>query len=195
MLERNASKKGTSKRNRSKLASVTLAKEDDLGINDVQQEERSHVGYLMRSGDVCEGYDLKDLQFVDDDAEEARASGKLPDVVVVRKLYGGVATNEAEAAKKRIFQLQRLDVDVAESMKSRSAKKDQEMEDMDEVSFSNPSIEFSTHLYSFLHVGKSESGRIYIMLVLKSQCTLLAIIFPYIFFTPAGGLLERGGSR
>jgi nonsense-mediated mRNA decay protein 3 len=135
VLERNVSKKGTSRRNRSKLAAVTLAKEEDLGINDVQYEERSHVGYLMRSGDVCEGYDLKELQFVDDDAEEGRSAGKLPDVVVVRKLYGGVATNEADAAKKRIFRLQRLDVDVAESMRSRSAKKDQEMEDMDEEDF------------------------------------------------------------
>ena len=129
------SKKGTSKRNRNKLAAVILAKEEDLGINDVQYEERSHLGYLMRSGDVNEGYDLKELQFVDDDAEEDRSAGKLPDVVVVRKLYGGVATNEADAAKKRIFRLQRLDVDVAESMRSRSAKKDQEMEDMDEEDF------------------------------------------------------------
>jgi len=135
ILERNMSKKGTSRRNRAKLASITLAKEDDLGINDEQMEEISHLGYLMRSGDVCSGYDLKDFQFVDDEAEEARAAGHFPDVVVLRKLYGGVATNEADAAKKRMFRLQRLDVEVAEAMRSRSGKKDQELDDLDEEDF------------------------------------------------------------
>lgn len=135
ILERNMSKKGTSRRNRAKLASITLAKEDDLGINDEQMEEISHLGYLMRSGDVCSGYDLKDIQFVDDEAEEARAAGHFPDVVVLRKLYGGVATNEADAAKKRMFRLQRLDVEVAEAMRSRSGKKDQELDDLDEEDF------------------------------------------------------------
>jgi len=155
VLERNVSKKGTSRRNRSKLAVVTLAKEEDLGINDVQYEERSNVGYLLRSGDVCEGYDLKEIQFVDDDAEEARSSGKLPDVVVVRKLYGGVATNEADAAKKRIFTLQRLDVDVAEDLKSRSAKKDQEMEDIDEEDFLRE-VEADKEMRRNMNLYKSE---------------------------------------
>lgn len=162
-LERNVSKKGTSKRNRNKLAAVILAKEEDLGINDVQYEERSHLGYLMRSGDVNEGYDLKELQFVDDDAEEDRSAGKLPDVVVVRKLYGGVATNEADAAKKRIFRLQRLDVDVAESMRSRSAKKDQEMEDMDEEDFlreveADKEMRVNMNLYKSELLAKKEEG-------------------------------------
>ena len=112
----------------------------------------------MRSGDVCEGYDLKELQFVDDDAEDARASGKLPDVVVVRKLYGGVATNEADAAKKRIFRLQRLDVDVAESMRSRSAKKDQEMEDMDEEDFLRE-VEADKEMRSNMNLYKSELAK------------------------------------
>jgi len=155
VLERNVSKKGTSRRNRSKLAVVTLAKEEDLGINDVQYEERSNVGYLLRSGDVCEGYDLKEIQFVDDDAEEARSSGKLPDVVVVLKLYGGVATNEADAAKKRIFTLQRLDVDVAEDLKSRSAKKDQEMEDIDEEDFLRE-VEADKEMRRNMNLYKSE---------------------------------------
>ena len=55
-------------------------------------------------------YDLTEAQLVDDEAEELRTSGKLPDFVFVRKLYGGVANAEADAAKKRMFRLQRLDV-------------------------------------------------------------------------------------
>merc|ERR1712238_267071 len=62
--------------------------------------------------------------------------GKLPDVVVIRKLYGGVASGEADAAKKRKWQLQRLDVQVEESTKSaRVTKKDAEADDMDEEDF------------------------------------------------------------
>jgi len=81
------------------------------------------------------GYDLTEAQFVDDEAEDMRSRGKLPNVIVVRKLYGGVATCDINASKSRIWKLQRLDVDVAESMKARSAKKDAEMDDVDEEDF------------------------------------------------------------
>mmetsp|Transcript_40626 Transcript_40626/g.45770 ORF Transcript_40626/g.45770 Transcript_40626/m.45770 type:complete len:598 (-) Transcript_40626:262-2055(-) len=136
LLRRNISKRSTSRKQRSRLASLTLAREDDLGVNDCQFEERTHIGYLMKSGDVCVGFDLTETQFVEDDAESMRSSGKLPDVVVIRKLYGGVASGEADAAKKRKWQLQRLDVQVEESTKSaRVTKKDAEADDMDEEDF------------------------------------------------------------
>ena len=136
LLRRNVSKRAASRKQRSRLANLTLAREDDLGVNDRQFEELSNVGYLMKAGDVCAGFDLTETQFVEDDAENMRASGKLPDVLVIRKLYGGVATNEADAAKKRKWRLKRLDAKVAESMKSaRAAKKDAEADDMDEEDF------------------------------------------------------------
>jgi nonsense-mediated mRNA decay protein 3 len=136
VLERNVSKRAATRKQRNRLAALTLAKEEDLGVNDVQYEERSTLGYLMKAGDVCLGYDLTETQFVDDEAEELRATGKLPDVIVVRKLYGGVATGEANAAKTRIWRLQRLDVDMAEQTRTaRGAKKDAEADDMDEEDF------------------------------------------------------------
>jgi len=135
-LRRNVSKRTASRKQRSRLASLTLAREDDLGINDRQFEEQSHVGYLMKAGDVCVGFDLTETQFVEDQAENMRSSGKLPDVLVIRKLYGGVAAGDADAAKKRKWKLRRLDAKVAESMKtSRAAKKDAEAEDVDEEDF------------------------------------------------------------
>jgi nonsense-mediated mRNA decay protein 3 len=137
-LERNASKRSVSKKQRSKLALITAARESDLGENDSQLEERSHLGYLMKSGDVCLGYDLRECQMVDDEAEEARTNGKLPDMVFVRKLYGGVATGESDAAKKRVFELQRLDVKKGEEedrKRGKKGKKDVEMENMDEEDF------------------------------------------------------------
>lgn len=156
MLRPNVSRRSATRKHRSRLASVTLAKEEDLGVNDVQFEERSHVGYLMKSGDVCLGYDLTETQFVEDEAEDMRSAGKLPDVVCVRKLYGGVATNEINASKTRIWQLQRLDVDVAESMRARTAKKDAEMDDLDEEDFMRE-VEADAEMRRNMNVYKSET--------------------------------------
>ncbi len=156
VLERNVSKRSASRKQRNRLASLTLAREDDLGVNDKQFDERSNVGYLMKSGDVCVGYDLTETQFVDDEAESMRSSGKLPDVVVIRKLYGGVAAGEADAAKKRLWRLQRLDVEVAESMRSaRAAKLDAEADDMDEEDFMRE-VEADRDMRSQINLYKSE---------------------------------------
>jgi len=130
----NVSKRTATRRNRNKLALLTVAKEVDLGVNDVTVEESSHVGYLMNAGDVAVGYDLRDVQFVDDEAEVARANGKLPDVVVLRKLYGGVATGEA-LEKSRLFKLDRLNVKIVEACRAKKAKKDQMDDTIDEEDF------------------------------------------------------------
>jgi nonsense-mediated mRNA decay protein 3 len=155
-LKRNVSKRSATRRLRNQLATLTLARESDLGVNDRQFEENSHVGYLMKSGDVCVGYDLTETQFVEDDAEEMRSAGKLPDVIVIRKLYGGVATQEANAAKKRIWKLQRLDVEVAEDMKSaKAAKNKEELDDMDEEDFMRE-VEADKEMRLQMNLYKSE---------------------------------------
>lgn len=136
VVERNVSKRSATRKQRNRLATVTVAKESDLGVNDAQFEERSHLGYLMKAGDVCLGYDLQETQLVDDEAEDMRADGKLADVIIVCKLYGGVASGDGNAAKRRMWRLQRLDVDVAESMRTaRAAKRDADEDDMDEEDF------------------------------------------------------------
>jgi nonsense-mediated mRNA decay protein 3 len=156
VLKRNVSRKVATRKNRSKLAIVTMAKEEDLGVNDVQFEEPSYVGYLMKSGDVCLGYDLTETQFVDDDAEALRDAAKLPSAIVVRKLYGGVATNDANAAKMRVWKLQRLDVQVAESLRAKTAKKDAELDDMDEEDFLRE-VEADAEMRKSMNLYKSEA--------------------------------------
>lgn len=156
-LERNHSKKAVGKKQRSKLASITAARECDLGTNDSHMEERTHLGYLMKSGDVCVGYDLTEAQLVDDEAEELRTSGKLPDFVFVRKLYGGVANAEADAAKKRMFRLQRLDVKKGEEETSRKKKKDKDadMENVDEEDFMQE-LEADKEMRTRVNIYKSD---------------------------------------
>lgn len=163
-LRRNVSKRATSRKQRTRLANLSLAREDDLGVNDTQFDERSHLGYLMKSGDVCVGYDLTETQFVDDDAEEIRAAGKMPNVLIVRKLYGGVATGESDAARKRIWRLQRLDAKVAESMKSaRAQKQEAEQDDMDEEDFmreveADKEMRLQMNLYKSDAIKKKKRG-------------------------------------
>lgn len=156
VLQRNISKKSATRKRRNQLATLTLAREDDLGVNDQQFEENSHVGYLMKAGDVCVGYDLTETQFVEDDAEEMRTAGKLPDVIVLRKLYGAVATNEANATKKRIWHLQRLDVELADDLKNAKAGKNQEeMDDVDEEDFMRE-VEADKEMRGQMNLYKSE---------------------------------------
>lgn len=136
-LRQNIAQRTPGRKQRSRLASLALANEDDLGVNDRQAEALSHQGYLLKSGDVCLGYDLKETQLVDDEAERLRADGKIPDVVVVRKLYGGAAASGSEAsAKVRIWKLQRLDVKAADEPAGRGAQKAAaESDEMDEEDF------------------------------------------------------------
>jgi nonsense-mediated mRNA decay protein 3 len=134
LLRKNIAQRSTNKKQRHKLAQLTLANENDLGINDVQVEVLSHQGYLFKAGDMCVGYNLKEIQLMDDEAEQLRMDSKLPDVIVGRKLYGPATGSEA-ASKARMWKLQRLNVKVGEESTKRGASKNNDEDDMDEEDF------------------------------------------------------------
>jgi nonsense-mediated mRNA decay protein 3 len=136
LLRPNLSKRSTTSKLQSHLALVTVSRESDLGTNDMQYEERSHIGYLLKAGDVCLGYDLQEIQFVDDEAEEFRSSRAFSDVVVLRKLYGVAAEKTETSAVKRVWQLQRLPVDnIAVAGATRGARSANFPDDADEEDF------------------------------------------------------------
>jgi nonsense-mediated mRNA decay protein 3 len=158
LVRENASKRKTSRKQRTRLASLALAREDDLGVNDTQFDNvHSHVGYLCKSGDVCLGYDLTETQFVDDVAEVMRNEGKLPDVIVVRKLYGAAASGEENAAKQRMWKLKRLDVEQADEGNGGKKKSKQPTEDMDEEDFMQE-IEADKEMRLNMNLYKSEKA-------------------------------------
>jgi nonsense-mediated mRNA decay protein 3 len=165
-LRRNVSKKTVNRKQKTRLASLTLAREEDLGINDSQFEECSHVGYLMKAGDVSLGYDLKESQFVDDEAENQRALGDLPDVVMVRKLYGGAALATTETKQTRVWRLRRLDVVTPTEAEPRRKKAVADAEDadaMDEEDFlqeveADKEMRHNINLYRNEVVRKKRSG-------------------------------------
>lgn len=159
-LRKNVSKKTIKKKQKSRLASLTMAKEEDLGNNDTQLEERSHVGYLLKAGDVCLGYDLKETQFVDDAAERERAAGKFPDVIVVRKLYGSVAKG-TESQPVRPWRLRRLDVVEGETNRRKAATDDADA--MDEEDFlqeveADREMRLNINLYRQQVIRKTRAG-------------------------------------
>jgi len=169
-LRQNAAKRRTNRKQKSRLANVIMAREDDLGANDRQWEERSHIGYLLKAGDVCVGYDLQETQFVDDEAEAMRAGGDIPSVVLVRKLYGVAATGESDKSKRRIWSLQRLDVAAADADESENPKGSKgkrrraggveamEEDEMDEEDFMQE-VEADRDMRLNINLYKSEQAR------------------------------------
>ena len=159
-LRKNVSKKTIKRKQKSRLASLTMAKEDDLGKNDTQLEERSHVGYLLKAGDICLGYDLKETQFVDDAAERERTAEKFPDVIVVRKLYGSAAKS-TESQPVRSWRLRRLDVVEPETNRRKAATDDADA--MDEEDFmqeveADKEMRVNINLYRQQVIRKIRSG-------------------------------------
>jgi len=110
-LQRNQSKRQPSHKAKSRLASITISKEADLGYNDQQYEVISHIGYLLKAGDVCVGYDLQQIQFSD-------FVDVLPDAIILRKLYGSTATTSNSSKYQRNWKMERLQVEVTEDSKT-----------------------------------------------------------------------------
>jgi nonsense-mediated mRNA decay protein 3 len=120
----------------------------------------------MKAGDVSLGYDLKESQFVDDEAENQRALGDLPDVVMVRKLYGGAALATTETKQTRVWRLRRLDVVTPTEAEPRRKKAVADAEDadaMDEEDFlqeveADKEMRHNINLYRNEVVRKKRSG-------------------------------------
>ena len=71
-----------------RLANVEVALSSDLGVNDTRYLATTHLGHLVKAGDVVLGYLLAKASLNSAHAEELeRGRAGLPDVVLVRKIY------------------------------------------------------------------------------------------------------------
>jgi len=68
-------------------ADATVARALDFGANDKVYYVRTHLGAVLRTGDLCLGYDLVTANFSDTSALKSYRNLELPDVVLVRKTY------------------------------------------------------------------------------------------------------------
>lgn len=67
------------------LAEAEVAKESDLGANDTTYRVLTHLGRVLKPGDVALGYDLQHT--VVNETEFEAMVDSLPDVILVKKSY------------------------------------------------------------------------------------------------------------
>jgi nonsense-mediated mRNA decay protein 3 len=81
-----AKRRGLDKKMR--LAEVVVARESDLGVNDTQHTCVTHLGHILKEGDMVFGYDLTCSHWTsEEDTIKVLGRTDLPDVVLVRKCY------------------------------------------------------------------------------------------------------------
>ncbi|XP_073991113.1 60S ribosomal export protein NMD3 [Rhodnius prolixus] len=85
------------------LADIWVVKTSELGICDNTIHTRSHLGHIVKPGDSVLGYTLNESN-INDDNFEALNKDNVPDVILVKKYYGG-------RIKKRAWKLKHLKVD------------------------------------------------------------------------------------
>ena len=90
------------------LAEVQCARTSDFGKNDEIYHCRSHLGNVIKAGDIAWGFDLLHANFNDSELEGVRPE-RIPDVVLVRKGY-----RVSKRASKRRWKLRHLNMEVAE---------------------------------------------------------------------------------
>lgn len=85
------------------LADVYVSKASELGLNDSQYHCRSHLGHLLHAGDSVLGFDFTHSN-VNDRYLQAIPTDKVPDIVLVKKIFG----NKENRIKKRKWKLKHL---------------------------------------------------------------------------------------
>jgi len=68
------------------LADCWVVKSSELGLNDDTIHCRTHLGHLLQPGDTALGFDLKNTN-VNDENLDKMAADKIPDVVLIKKVY------------------------------------------------------------------------------------------------------------
>ncbi|KAJ1436811.1 putative 60S ribosomal export protein NMD3 [Ochromonadaceae sp. CCMP2298] len=102
------------RKGKTRLAEVTVARERDLGTNDTQFVCVSHLGHILKAGDVVLGYDFTctNWNVDDEDTDKVLKSISRPDLVLVRKFF--------EAKRARQWSLKKLNAEEGDE-KGRSA--------------------------------------------------------------------------
>jgi len=108
------------------LADVYVAKLSDLGVNDVQYHCRSHLGHLLRSGDIVLGFDFKNAVFNDPNYDKLK-NDVIPDVMLVKKVF-----DKNKRIRRRKWKLERFEG--AQELDTESVNRDYNdfLEDLEE---------------------------------------------------------------
>jgi nonsense-mediated mRNA decay protein 3 len=89
-----------------RLATVEVARDEDLGVNDRRFTVTTHLGYVLKAGDSVLGYDLSKVSLNDNELEDLRGADNLPEVVLVRKHFP--KWRKLEQSRERLWRLKSL---------------------------------------------------------------------------------------
>ncbi|ESN92424.1 hypothetical protein HELRODRAFT_187554 [Helobdella robusta] len=91
--------------NKHNLGHVWLTKTSELGeIGHQQYQCRTHLGRILKPGDTVLGFDLKNMNINDDNFEKMNPKN-LPEVILIKKLFG-------KRASRRMWKLKHITDDV-----------------------------------------------------------------------------------
>jgi nonsense-mediated mRNA decay protein 3 len=85
------------------LADVWVVKSSDLGMTEDYIHTRSHLGYLLKPGDLVMGFDIANTNVNDRNFEQLNTEN-LPDVIIVKKVFG----DKGKRSRKRKWKLQHI---------------------------------------------------------------------------------------
>ncbi|RUS75001.1 hypothetical protein EGW08_017224 [Elysia chlorotica] len=85
------------------LADVYVARMSDLGINDQQFHCRTHLGYLLKTGDTVLGFDFTNANLNHAHFDKLNTD-KVPDVMLVKKVF-----DRSKRLRRRKWRLERFD--------------------------------------------------------------------------------------
>jgi nonsense-mediated mRNA decay protein 3 len=146
--EQRASAKKRGFGRKTEMGELTVARDDDLGVNDTQYSCLTHLAHLMRSGDVIMGYDLTRAAWAQERGAEKLCRGALPDVILVRKNYREGREGD------RHWGLKELEVDVEDDDGGRG-KHDERAREKDYETFLQE-LEGDKELRSHVNLYKKE---------------------------------------
>lgn len=123
-------------------ADLLVARASDFGRNSQTSHARTHLGFIVKPGDVVMGYDLSTSNFNNAEYTAYGLRHDLPDVVLVRKSY-----DHMRRGGKRQWKLKQLsmDVDEMEPIKGVVTEQDQErfMQELEE----DPELRSGINMY------------------------------------------------
>ena len=102
-----------------------MAREDDLGVNDDQIICKTHLGHLLKVGDIVMGYYIMRAVWATEADANMKCRGDIPDVILVRKYYANKSN--------RMFELKELDVE--ETMEKSTNQHDERLREKDYENF------------------------------------------------------------
>uniref|UniRef100_A0A0B7A2U3 60S ribosomal export protein NMD3 OB-fold domain-containing protein n=1 Tax=Arion vulgaris TaxID=1028688 RepID=A0A0B7A2U3_9EUPU len=98
------------------LADVYVAKLSDLGVNERQFHTRTHLGHILKVGDIALGFDFTNANLNHEHFERLKLE-KVPDVMLVKKVF-----DRTKRLRNRKWKLQRFEG--ADLLDSESVTKD-----------------------------------------------------------------------